>query len=521
MRRSVAVVAAVLLGSIAAVGAGVAGAIGTASAASAASAASEPSITIKAIDREGKAVAVTASLESPVISPSAINETLTSAHATAVPKGTYNIAAWVPEPSGAQTLVDSELVVSKSETVTFDARKGKLVRFTVNDPSATVLGVEAEPYNPNGWWAFNTAGGPAGSEPTYVVPGKMAPGYVLYLEATLTRPETGSAVSPVEYVLVKRIDGTIPSDLTFSYKAAQLATDHVTVRAIDTDGNDEAFLEPELGGGNLPTAPTGQDGTPPFSVTFHLSPGYQWQSSTASGTDNLNDLPVLGVHSYSQTFDNAVYGPSPEFGPTVNGSELEPSTLPWGQYLLDDPTQQMDTSFGLTPAATQSWIYKGSKLLTHVTNKAFSTSVSATPAWYTMRVQVNRGKGARLFTTETLSYNFEAYSNDNAVLQSDFWPRIIPSGLTDVNAAKPGTKTTVINYFSDLNGNIVAHDVRVWASVNDGKTWTAVRVSASGPHWSAVVTNPKTAGFVSLRVAGTDSSGFTATVTVIHAYAVG
>jgi hypothetical protein len=47
-----------------------------------------------------------------------------------------------------------------------------------------------------------------------------------------------------------------------------------------------------------------------------------------------------------------------------------------------------------------------------------------------------------------------------------------------------------------------------------------VRSSASGPHWSAVVTNPAKAGHVSLRVQGTDSSGYTASVTVINAYAV-
>jgi hypothetical protein len=486
-------------------------------AAAAAAAASEPSITIRAIDREGKTVAVTASLQSPVVSPSAINETLTSAHATRVPDGTYNIAAWVPEPSGAQTLVDSDLVVTKSDTVTFDARKGKPVRFSVNDPTATVQAVEAEPYSPKGWWAFNSVGGPA-PVPTYIVPGKMAPGMVLFLEATLTRPVP---TSPVEYILIKRISGTIPSDLTFSDKSAQLATDHVTVRAIDTDGFDQVQLEPQISGISiLPTTPTGQGGTPPFSVTFHLSPGYEWQSSAISGTNNINDLPVLGVHSYSQTFDNAVYGPSPEFGPMVDGSELEPSTLPWGDYLLDDPTQQMVTSFGMTPASSQSWIYKGSKLLAHATNKGASTSISATPAWYTMRVQVNRGKGARLFTTETLSYNFEAAANGDPLIGSDFWPRIIPSGLNADNAARPGTQTTVINYFTDLEGNIAAHGVKVWASANGGKTWTAVRVTASGPHWSAVVTNPKQAGFVSLRVAGTDSLGYTASVTVINAYAV-
>jgi hypothetical protein len=74
-------------------------------------------------------------------------------------------------------------------------------------------------------------------------------------------------------------------------------------------------------------------------------------------------------------------------------------------------------------------------------------------------------------------------------------------------------------YFSD-GSDIAAHNVRVWASVNGGKTWQAVQMSQSGPHWTAVVTNPAKAGYVSLRVQGTNAAGDTASVTTINAYAV-
>jgi hypothetical protein len=57
-------------------------------------------------------------------------------------------------------------------------------------------------------------------------------------------------------------------------------------------------------------------------------------------------------------------------------------------------------------------------------------------------------------------------------------------------------------------------DVRErWEDVGGG-------ASESGPHWSAMVTNPTKPGDVSLRVQGTDSAGFTASATVINAYAV-
>ena len=72
-----------------------------ATAAASAGAAANPAITIRAYDREDKLVAVTASLQSPVISPTGIDETLTSAHPTRVPPGVYNIAAWIQEPKAS------------------------------------------------------------------------------------------------------------------------------------------------------------------------------------------------------------------------------------------------------------------------------------------------------------------------------------------------------------------------------------------------------------------------------------
>ena len=86
--------------------------------------------------------------------------------------------------------------------------------------------------------------------------------------------------------------------------------------------------------------------------------------------------------------------------------------------------------------------------------------------------------------------------------------------------AEASTQTTVPIWFSTLSGNIAAHNVKVWSSVDGGKTWTALHPVASGYHWTVVVTNPAVAGHVSLRVQGTNASGFTASVTVINAYAV-
>ena len=481
-----------------------------------AGAAANPAITIRAIDREGTVVPVTASLQSPVISPTSIDDTLTSAHPTRVPRGTYNIAAWVFDPSGGQTLVDRGITVTGSVTITFDARKGRPIRFVVDDPTVKQDAVQAEPFTRTGIFAFDGFGGPLPVVP-YVVPGPMGPGEYLSLEADLTRPDVFP--SPVDYVLVKVIRGVIPANPTFTVSTAKLASDNVTVKAVDPGGEEIVDFTPVAPGiPDLPTGPFGQSGVTPFSVQFHFTPGYRWQSMTdGTNNDNFPFTPLFGVHHYAQTFDSAAFGPGAGSGPVVAGSEIE-TTSPWLDQIFEDPTQEMDTSFGLDVDSSQTWLYRGSKLLAHgVNNNGVSAKISATPHWYTFRARASRGPGTTLSTSVALYFNFRAWANSQL---DPFWPRIIPNGLSAWNAARHGTRTAVRIFFSDLLHNIPAHEVRVWASADGGKTWQPLHVSQTGSRWTVIVTNPAKAGFVSLRVQGTDTHGSTARVTVTNAYAV-
>jgi hypothetical protein len=96
----------------------------------------------------------------------------------------------------------------------------------------------------------------------------------------------------------------------------------------------------------------------------------------------------------------------------------------------------------------------------------------------------------------------------------------VPQGLSLRDAAAGGSRTAVPITFDTTSGPIAAHDVAVWASVNGGKTWTALKVGHSGSTWTVTVANPDKAGYVSLRVQGENAAGFKATVTLINAYAV-
>jgi hypothetical protein len=477
-----------------------------------AGAVSNPAITIKAKDREGKLVPVTASLQSPNLGPGFVDEMLTSAHPTRVPPGIYNIAAWVQEPNlKGQTLVDRAITISNSVTVTFDARKGHLIRFTVNDPTVRQDYVLAEPFTFNASEAFDGINFPE-PQPTYAVPGTMAPGYYLALQADLVRPNAHP--SPVEYQFYRLIKGVIPANLTFTADKAKLASDRVTVKQIDPGATGGVLFRPLPP--TLPAFAFGQSGTPPFTVDFHFTPGYAWWSQTWSGTSNLNSRQVLGAHQYAQTFDSAVFGPSPSFGKDVENGRLEG---PQGALFVD-PTQELDASAGHI-GSLQTWLYEGTKLLAHSKNGTVSVAISPSPRWYTMRVQASRGPGATLWKALYLSFNFKDSSQDPAALSKNFWPRIIPRGLSLRNAAAHGTKTTVPIWFTNGSDfNIGVSGVKVWASADGGKTWHALRVSSSGMRYTVVVQNPARPGFVSLRVQGTDSNGATASETVINAYRV-
>jgi hypothetical protein len=485
---------------------------------SSAGAVPNPTITIKAKDREGKFVPVKASLQTANIGPGFVDITLSSTHPTRVPPGLYNIAAWVrePNPNNGQTLVDRAITITKSVTVTFDAQKGKRIRFTVNDPTVSQDYLLAEPFAPAASEAFDGIDYP-GPQPVYAVPGTMAPGYYLALQADLVRP--GAHPSPVEYQFVRVIKGSIPANLTFSNDKAKLASVHVTMKSVDPGAVAAVGAQPVAPSGDLSDPPAfavGQQAVAPFSVDFHLTPGYRWRWMTSSGTDTLDNMPVLGVRHYAQTFDSAVFGPASVFGPDVENGRLQ---APQGSLFMD-PTQNMDAGGGQV-SSLQTWLYEGTKLLAHSKTGPVSVAISPSPHWYTMRVQASRGPGATLWKTLYLSYNFQDWARDPAALSKNFWPRIVPKGLSLRNAAAHGTRTTVPIWFTNAEDtNISVSGVKVWASPNGGKTWYALRVSRSGLRYTVVVQNQARPGFVSLRVQGTESNGATATETVINAYRV-
>jgi hypothetical protein len=60
----------------------------------------------------------------------------------------------------------------------------------------------------------------------------------------------------------------------------------------------------------------------------------------------------------------------------------------------------------------------------------------------------------------------------------------------------------------------------VQASFDVGKTWTPVKLTLRGGHWTAPITYPETATSVSFKATTHDSDGNSVTQTTIRAYGV-
>ena len=524
MRRRIAAVTAVLVGSVAVAVAGV-----SAGALPARAATGQASITVRAIDREGNTVAVIASLQS--VASDNVMDTLTSAHTTAVPDGVYNIAAWVWEPGRkAATLVDREITIGSSQTVTFDARPGKQVRFTVNDPTVAVDSMLVEPYSAatgiDTWW--NDSYGPISGAAVYVVPGQLPTGWDLFLEADLVRHEPGGVASPVEYNLVKIASGSIPSNPTVASTRAGLAQDHLTIRDWDQGTDGFAFTPREFGAngsgfGQLPTIGFGQMNVfPPAGVDEFFSPGYRWESvDYAAGDDYIGTSPLLAGHSYSQTFGAAVFGPSPSFGPSVYGTTIGLSET-FGNDLLVDPNGEGagSESTGRYVSGVQGWLYQGSKLIEHASGYGANFTAKIGTARQQYQLKLAATADGTIAKSVTAAYWFTASADDTTLIDQSFWPRVVAQGLSEKDTAAGGSRTTLPITFDTAAGAIAAHNVAVWASANGGKTWTRLGVSHSGSTWTATVSNPRAAGYVSLKIQGADSLGFGTLVTLVNAYAV-
>src|SRR5215471_7443857 len=194
--------------------------------------------------------------------------------------GRYNVAAWIPTgtgPNPSLTLADQVINLTRNTTLVLDARQGRKVRLSLDNPAAQAEALEITPLV-NGFEAFNpaTVFPPAGQ--TYVIP--MSSGLMtLYVYSVWEKKgNTLASPSPFRYDIIKAFRGGIPRTPVVSTRTSQLARIDVTVRKTAASEQATLDLQPTPASGFVALNMDAETtlGATPARLTSFRTPGFIW-----------------------------------------------------------------------------------------------------------------------------------------------------------------------------------------------------------------------------------------------------
>ncbi|HUB37667.1 MAG TPA: hypothetical protein VMA72_02320 [Streptosporangiaceae bacterium] len=517
--------AKIRIAALAAVGLlGIAGLV-AASAPSALAAAPRVRIRVTGIDRNGHSTKVYA-----VIAGTTYPPIYTSGTAVSVPKGPAWVGAEVDTTAGSElssaTLVMRRVTITRSRTITLDARPGKRVRFSLGVPGAQLTGQVAQVCVGGNFVEGAPVGAGDGATPLYVVPVR-AKGFGFGYDS-LWQTATAS------YLISGQSTGGIPSRPRYRATRAGMAKVRLTLRSGDAAGNyqDIRVIRQTSCGVQqfLPVEnPTGE------SFTQYLSAGpYQiWTDGYRAFW--INNARYAAHHSYSDKFGAAAWGPGQDF-PSVWEHEFEFSS----DNPISDPQHQSSECCDMS-SMTLSYrghVVKHAVQSQYREQRTFTARLPASSAaWYTFRlVAWRRVPGLKvpagiLSPRVSLSWHFRTSPEAGVPLDAKLMPvtatRFVPRGLNLQNQARPGASTVVkVSVVQPGQGGYISppkhrlRAVRVQVSVNGGKSWRTVRLVRHGSYWLATVPDPASGG-VALRSTVIDSHGNKSVETIYRAYAIG
>ncbi|WP_433348637.1 S8 family serine peptidase [Microtetraspora malaysiensis] len=445
-----------------------------------------------------------------------------------LPKGDWNLYTGIMERDSV-TVADSPLRVEGSDLqLTVDARQGKPTTITLDDPSA-------EPQN---WFEFGLTHGAWNSSGTWGGPGIINRFFVVPvhqpgLTYTLRTRWLSKDVSPSPYVydLVDRRTGGIPDNPTYNAKQKELAKVSTTYRAsgVAATGTPMAGLHDE----NSPAmhlASLVGDISLPGTLIQYRTPGLTYESGLAVGTALTFDGGTLMKRGHtSEVWNAAVTGPS--F--LLPGGSRTGDTLTFSAVGLfaDGGAGRTGSDAAATGTAT---LAKDGKVLAtadiadcliwQAEECEFHADLPAESGAYTLTASMHRQVPHSILSTGVESvWTFRSATTAKEQPLPLMAMRYAPAGLDESNRAKPGSTTRLPMWIERNPGSTRAEttSVRLEMSVDDGASWRQIPVVPTPSGWAAMLPNPRTAGFVSLRAVVTDTAGTGLTQTITRAYGVG
>ncbi|GII83385.1 serine protease [Sphaerisporangium siamense] len=432
--------------------------------------------------------------------------------------GAWNLFADMFGENGGITVSHRAVPVGRQDvSVTLDARQGRRISLTVDDPAAEPTGASQI--------SLRNTGGNKKFVVRYDIPrGEV---YVLSsrqpgLEYLAHQVLTAGGAAAVRYDLADYRAGRIPSDPDRKFRKAGLAQAAVTFRAQNTDAPAEFDRYVALPGENgVLVGSSATAVTTPGTLTNYLTPGHdlRWSGRLAQGEYVLTDLGQRTVRRgrSAELWNAAVTGPT---APSVtrSGDRL---TFGLEGLFTDAGTGRAGWDGDVTGAASlvrDGKVLKRSRLENcHLGRACLVADLPADHGTYTASFSAQRDVPyAALSTAIDASWTFTSAHTDDATPLALPSIRYAPQGLDAYNRTRPGTVTRIP---ITAEGRALNTPV-VEASFDDGGTWQALQVRRAGTGWTTSVTNPATPGHVTLRATATGPAGIQVQQTITRAYAV-
>ncbi|MDX2543134.1 hypothetical protein ACOT81_22635 [Streptomyces sp. WI04-05B] len=488
--------------------------------ASSASAATKGSLTVRTLDRSGRAVYAQVA----VYNTKTLDfRYIESNKAASLPNGSYELATSFTDAQDDGAAVGGHSVkVSGATKTTFDARTGHQVKVALSpNPgsgydhmvSAYVCAADNGPVY---------MGLSAESGHLYVIPTTDKAYELSYATTYEPRSATGG-----DFWLASATHrGGLPSGVSATIRKTGLTTLKVTARSGPDSGQAQFSFDNQSTGGDACPMFTNSiqlQRTLPDSFGVHLPPG-QWNVSQ-EGHDSISN----SYHAYAAgktttlNIGHAVWGP---------GGQL-PYTW-YHQLYFGSVNQFADPSLPYGGA-----LAAGNLKLTHAGRTLYSRNYTSgndigaqlripSTGWYTLDETGRRSLPAgSLSTSASLSLHFYADTGKNQQIR-DYITRFWPNSLNSRNQAPAGATTTVVlgmqrNPTGDGTVGRLSDDVKsvhAWYTTDNGAHWHASPAKLSNGRWTVPVHNPPSGGRVGLRSTVTDTHGDSSTTTVYNAYAV-
>ncbi|MEV0233375.1 S8 family serine peptidase [Nonomuraea sp. NPDC050786] len=449
-----------------------------------------------------------------------------------LPEGDWNVYTEIMEKVDStyvRTLADSPLLVDGADQrLTVDARQGRQAKVTLDDPTATPRRGYDYRLAHGAWNRWVLTGGDVNSG-LFVVPVRRAGLTWTLMTTWLSKDVTPS---PYVYSLVdQRTDG-LPEDPVHSVRQRDLAKITATYRASGVAATGSPQAGPDFAGESpgFVLGPLVDDIPLPGTLIHYRTPGLTYQSGLQVGTSLIFDGGRRAERGETkEVWNAAVTGPSFLLpGGSRTGNKLTFSAV---GLFSDGAPGRSGSDLAASGAAT---LAKNGQVL--ATAQLADCDVYQTEGCE-LRADLPAGAGAYTLTASmrrqvpysALSTRVESVWTFRSAATAKEQPlplmavRYSPSGLDASNRAAPGSLTRLPLRVERNPGSaqVEVTAVRLEMSVDDGANWRAVAVARTGSGWTAVLPNPRTAGFVSLRAAVADSAGARLTQTIVRAYAVG